>query len=265
MANILGIITAVILLASAFVALKNKDRLEMEISDRATAEKNLEVSQDRLKEAQVKSKELPIEITAADAEAASQTELEEELKAEGETLQVTIKEKNEKVESNKESLSEIRDTNSSAGNVQELADNIKAMQGELEELDQVIVSGQATLANTTSQSNAAQREIAKRQKALEDVASGNSLSSLNTRVRSVYPSWGFVTLAGGDNAGVVANSTLDVVRGGEVIAKLLVSAVETSSASASIVPDSLAEGESIQAGDRVVPGTKAKETAKSDS
>ena len=65
-----------------------------------------------------------------------------------------------------------------------------------------------------------------------------------------------MTLAAGNHAGVVTNSILNVVRNGETIASLLVTAVESSSASASIVPDSLASDVTLMVGDRVVPGTK---------
>jgi hypothetical protein len=70
-----------------------------------------------------------------------------------------------------------------------------------------------------------------------------------------------VTLASGNNAGVMANSTLDVVRDGETIAKLLVTAVETGSASASIVPDSLASNVTLRVGDHVIPGQALTKTA----
>ena len=49
-----------------------------------------------------------------------------------------------------------------------------------------------------------------------------------------------------------------MIRDGETIAKLLVTAVESRSASASIIPDSLAEDVTLMVGDRVVAGSKAK-------
>ena len=72
----------------------------------------------------------------------------------------------------------------------------------------------------------------------------------------MFGNWGFVTLSSGNNAGVVQDSMLDVVRGGEVIAKLFVTAVESSSAAADLIPDSLAEDTVLMAGDKVVPSKK---------
>jgi hypothetical protein len=62
---------------------------------------------------------------------------------------------------------------------------------------------------------------------------------------------------------VVSGSTLEVVRDGSPIAKLLVSAVERNTASASIVPDSVAQDTVLMVGDEVVAAHKpAAEPAK---
>ncbi|MFN5868665.1 MAG: hypothetical protein ACK46A_04980, partial [Akkermansiaceae bacterium] len=63
---------------------------------------------------------------------------------------------------------------------------------------------------------------------------------------------GFVTLANGYQSGVTGGSSLDIVRDGAVIGKLMVTTVERSSASASIVPDSLAPDITLRVGDEIV-------------
>ena len=80
---------------------------------------------------------------------------------------------------------------------------------------------------------------------------GKSYPTLNTRISSIYRNWGFVILAAGDQQGVITGSTLDVVRGGEVVGKLKVTAVEAGRAAADIVLDSVAEGSSLRVGDKV--------------
>jgi len=84
---------------------------------------------------------------------------------------------------------------------------------------------------------------------------------LKTSIRSIYSDWGFVTLASGNNAGVMANSTLNVVRDDKVVAKLLVTAVESKIASATIVPESLAAGDTLAIGDQVVAAVKVDKPA----
>jgi hypothetical protein len=133
---------------------------------------------------------------------------------------------------------------------------------ELEELGQSITAVEAKLANLTAQSSQAESQATTLRTKLEIVGSGQSLPTLNTRIRSIYPSWGFVTLAAGNNEGVTGNSTLNVVRGGETVAQLLVTAVERNSASASIVPDSLAPDVVLMAGDQVVATRKDNKPAR---
>ena len=99
-------------------------------------------------------------------------------------------------------------------------------------------------------------------KKFDFISSGKSLPELKTRIRSIYPTWGFVTLGAGNSSGVVTNSILDVVRNGSVVAKLMVTAVESGSSSASIIPDSLGEDVTLMVGDRVVPTQDSKRTAK---
>jgi hypothetical protein len=127
----------------------------------------------------------------------------------------------------------------------------------LEEIAQAITETEAKLANLTAQNNQAEAQADATKTKFEKFTSGQSLATLNTRIRSIYPTWGFVTLASGNNGGVVANSTLDVVRGSTTIAKLMVTSVESNSASASIIPDSVAQDTVLMVGDRVVPAYKA--------
>jgi hypothetical protein len=137
---------------------------------------------------------------------------------------------------------------------------MRATNSELEELTQSITASEANLANLTAQNVATTTQISNVKSNFESFSNGQSLPSLKTRIRSIYPNWGFVTLASGNNAGVVANSTLNVVRDGETIAKLLVTAVESRSSSASIVPDSLAPDVTLMVGDQVIPGPTGAKT-----
>ena len=258
MANILGIFTAIVLAAAAFVALKNKSQLEVEISNRNSEAANLVTSQSRLKAAQEELKELPIETTAINDEAAAKTEEQNALKEANEKLKADIETKNATIAANKTKLDEIREKTAKIGDLQNLASKMKSMGAELEELTQSISNKEATLANLTAQNTASQAEETRRKNELDGMSKGESIPMLKTRIRSIYDTWGFVTLQDGNNAGVVANSTLEVVRDGETIAKLLVTSVESSSASASIIPDSIGEDISLSVGDRVVPGTKEK-------
>ena len=261
MAKVFGILTAIALALSALIAFKNQGEFESRTAMTESEKDLLSKSQARLKAAQEGVTTIPIERAAVDAETqkliateAAQQKTNDGIKAEVDALSA-------KITTNKEKLDEIRDKTSKIGDLKELASKMRATSSELEDLTQSITANEAKLANLTAQDGSVQTQITGAKAKVERFSSGQSLGSLQTRIRSIYPNWGFVTLASGNNAGVMANSTLDVVRDGETIAKLLVTAVETGSASASIVPDSLASNVTLRVGDHVIPGQALTKTA----
>jgi hypothetical protein len=258
MANILGIFTAIILAVAAFVAVKNNAAFETEIADRAKEEKSLKINQDKYKELQAELDALPIERAEVDAQFAAMTEEETGLKESNDGMKADIERKSSQIEANTRKLDEFRAKIAKVGNIRDLGPKLKAMRTELEELNQGIDDNEATLANLTAQDAATAADSQRRQGELETYSRGESLPSLKTSIRSIYPTWGFVTLNAGNNAGVTSTSTLDVVRDGATIARLLVTSVESRSASASIIPDSVSEDITLMVGDRVVAGSKTK-------
>ncbi|MEP2775182.1 MAG: hypothetical protein ABJQ29_02210 [Luteolibacter sp.] len=264
MANILGIFTAIFLAVAAFVAVKNKAKFEAEIVERDAQQRNLERSQDRLAGLQADLERLPKERAEIDGQTAVKNEEKDALETDNNSLKEAISSKNSEIESNDTELSEIREKVAKVGDIENLASKMRAMGAEREELSQNITNAEANLANLTARNISTQADAKRRKEELETLTKGQSLPSLSTRIRTIYPTWGFVLLSDGDNAGVNANSTLDVVRGDEVIAKLLVSAVESRAASASIIPDSIADGVTLMVGDRVVASkdTSSKKAAK---
>lgn len=257
MAKLFGILTAFILALSAFIAFKNNGEFEARTAATQTEKDLLIKSQARLKAAKEVLEALPIERAAVDADVEKLTATEAAQQKSNDGVKAEIDATTAKIASNKEKLDSIRDKTSKIGDLKELASKMRATSSELEELTQSIGANEAKLANLTAQVSAGDAQIADIKGKLENFSNGQSLPSLNTRIRSIYPNWGFVTLASGNNAGVVNNSTLSVVRDGETIAKLLVTAVETGSSSASIVPDSLAPDVTLMVGDRVIPGQAA--------
>jgi len=134
------------------------------------------------------------------------------------------------------------------------------LKADIEQLNQEITEKQANLDQLNGNNANLDKQIVGMRSDTDQRNSGHSFPHLRTSIRSVYPTWGFVTLANGDKGGVVINSTLDVVRNGEIVAKLFVSTVERDSASASIVPGSIQQDVVLMTGDKVVP-TKVVEKA----
>lgn len=253
MANVFGILTALVLAFAAFVAHKNNGKYQTEISSRQQEEKLLASTEKRLAAAR---EDLATTTKSREETEATVVKLTKEKIAQ-EKLNVDLKKqidaKVAEVAANKEKLDALNKKLEGLPNIETLASVIKTRRAELEELASTIAAAEATLANLTAESahldkvNANYREIS------SWPAAKKSNPALKTRISSIYSNWGFVTLAAGNTAGVIASSSLDVVRDGETIAKLVVTAVEAGTASASIVPDSLKADTVLMVGDSVVP------------
>lgn len=260
MANVFGILTAIVLAVSAFVAYQNKNVYQREITATGERKDELAKSRSRLKLAQDTLASTKAERNGVDGENVTLAETEIAQKKTNTTLESDKSGKTTKTAANKEKLDEIRDKTSKVGDIKELASKMRQMNAELEGLAQSISGTEAKLANLTAQNTETQGRADSMTSDNAIMSSGQSLP-LKTRIRSIYPTWGFVTLASGNSAGVVTNSTLDVIRDGATVAKLLVTAVETSTSSASIIPDSLAQDVTLMVGDRVEPSKKADQPA----
>ncbi len=253
MANVFGILTAIVLAFAAFVANKNMTKHETEISNRKAEEGRLAVSERRL---DVTRKDLADTTKSRIETEAVVVTLTKEKVAQEKTnreLKDQIEAKTAEVAANKEKLDGIKEKLKGVGNIEDLASKLKARRAELEELTSTIAAAEASLANLTAESARLDKVNANYREMSSWPAAKKSNPALKTRISSIYSDWGFVTLAAGNAAGVITSSSLDVVRDGETIAKLVVTAVEAGTASASIVPDSVKADTVLMVGDSVVP------------
>lgn len=261
MSKIFGTLAAVLIAVAAFVAYKNKGAKAAEVNRLDTANK-LEVSRtkeltkqtDRRNDAEAlqkeyvaKAEELEGELEAKNADYQKAKQTVEALKADHTAKQDEIAEADE-------ILKGLPDPD-------ELVPKIKRMRSELAEATTSIESENSRLANLVELDKNGKTRISGTRELIGLQSSGKSFPTLKTRISSIYRNWGFVILAAGDSQGVVTGSTLDVLRGGEVIGKLKVTAVEAGRASADIVLDSVAPGSTLQTGDTVVPEAEVEATA----
>lgn len=252
MSNILGIIAAVVLAVSAFVAWKNQeaykkeiDRLHIEQAEEKSTTEELEKQQKRLKDAE----------EAKDSYLAKNEETKANLETAQNNLSGAQKEVEDLKQAHKSKEAQIELTNDilkELPNPDDLVPRVKRMQGEVAEAQDSIATLETQLANLARQEQDGKAKMESLRQVVDDYATGNSLASMKTRIGAIYRNWGFVILNGGDREGVVSGSTLDVIRGGEVIGKLKVTAVEAGRAAADIIPDSVAGDTMLQAGDIVV-------------
>ncbi|MEY3395244.1 MAG: hypothetical protein RL346_1480 [Verrucomicrobiota bacterium] len=254
MATAFGIITFIVLLASAFVAQKNNERMAHEIEQRDQALRNQNASEKELKRNQETFAALEEEIPRILAETEAARNQEKELREVNTKLKEDIEFKTGKVASLQREYDDAKNTVLLVGEPSSLVAKAKEMKIKSQELDVVIANKESKVENLNAENTSAADLASRLKDNIDTIGRGESLPNLKTRISHIYPNWGFVTLSGGYQSGVTGGSPLQVTRDGAVIAKLIVSTVERSSASASIVPDSLAPDITLRVGDTVVPG-----------
>jgi len=253
MANTFGILTALVLAFSAFVAYKNKE----EYAAQKIATENEEAMHDRNEKTFTNlTKEIAQldedKVTANKSRDEVQVNLDAQVKK-IDALKEEEKTKQGKLDSVSASLKAKKDELVEMGPVKELAPKIARLRDAIAELkDKVAIldAQNSKLRGDKSSSETASREASDE---LSRITSGKSDPDMKTSVRSVSSSLGFVTLNGGMNSGVVGGSKVSVMRDGEKVADMNVTAVSANTATADIIQSSLKEGESVSPGDTVVP------------
>ncbi|MBB5351300.1 hypothetical protein HNR46_001536 [Haloferula luteola] len=252
MANILAIISAVLLAASAYIAFKNKSALETEVDRRSAAESTLSQNQATLTGLQGDRDDTIA--TREDVESQTLVKKDEETATQttNAELKSGLEEKKSESEKNAARISDIKAQTDELGDIQEIAGKIRRLKEEIASAEDSRTSLKATQANLLSERNGTQEVIADYNKINRDYSNKNSFFE-SAQINSIFGPWGFVTISAGNSAGAVAGSTLSVVRDGETIAKLRVRTVEAGRASADVIPGSLAEDTTLMVGDLVKP------------
>lgn len=250
-----------LLAGAAFISYKNQQWYKEEIKQTNIQKDNLARTKQRLKTAIDTYDKTKAEREAVEEENIQLTKDEADQRESNEDLKQQITTKTRETQDNKARLDEIREKTARVGDICDLASKMRATSAELTELRETIEKNETQLDQLTNDNQRTEGEITDMKGMFETIAQNQSLPKLNARIRSIYSSWGFVTLSSGNDGGVVNSSMLDIVRNGEVIGHLLVTSVERNSAAASIVPDSLAEDVTLMVGDRVVPTKKQENPA----
>ncbi len=262
MQTTLGILTALALAVSAFLGYKNMEQYKEQIQVRQAEEsKRDNVLRPKLEKTR---KERDDTKTAKEEQQKAAAAKAEEVVAQQKKLDDLKKEiatKEDQVREQKASIDALADQLKELGDVTELASKMRRMNEELVQLQSDIDQTTTKLNNLIAEKNRTASIIASYEE--ENAWRNASLSNpkLDTRISAIYDTYGFVTLPVGNTAGVVGGSSLDVVRDGEVIAKLLVKTVEATTAAAEIVPGSVNADTVLMVGDKIRASAASKPVA----
>jgi hypothetical protein len=256
MANVFAILSAIALAAALFLANKNKDAYDKEIHDRVEADGKLEKEKKNLATLTSRFTETETERKSTEGTVEDLKGTEATAKKNNDAAEKTKATKTTDSDANEKKIASIQQGLGDANEISELANKMKRTSEELASLTDEIASNNATLADLVGEKGRTEGVIGGMRKKNSDISNKISFFS-SASISAIYPTFGFVTIPVGANAGVVPGSTLNVVRGGSVVGKLRVRSVEASRASADIIPDSLAEDTTLSVGDKVVPATDA--------
>jgi len=247
-----GILTALVLAISTWIGLKNKNQYELQISMRQKEEANFARESKTL---QNRTSDWETTKAAKEELLAANEKLSDEI-SELESNISKLKSEIAKKEADKKRLSrEVADAEeifNKVGGVRALIPKIRGLRTDIATLTEDIATARTNLANLKQTKSDTDGLITKNERRVEHEVSGKSQPYLSISIKTVYSSWGFVTLNGGEIQGVVPGSTLEVLRDGDVVAKLKVTTVESNRAAADIIMDTLVSGEALRNGDKVV-------------
>lgn len=252
MANIFGILTACVVAVSLWVGYKNNVEFDKQVKLHEKAEKKLNAVQED-------NRVLLEKIAGEEGIQTSLTSNTEEAKSQLATLveeNESLSQKKDRVTSDEtrvsETIAKTTDVLESLPDADVLIPQFQAIQKDIAQTKIDIADQENEVVELESEIQGTSAQVAVQKEISEIRSSGKSLPDLSTTVQSVYRNWGFVTLGGGNAQGVVSGSTLDVIRNGEVVAKLKVTAVEQNRAAADILVDALPVVVALRSGDKVV-------------
>lgn len=258
MANVFAILTAIVLAISAFLAFQNKgdredpgrgyagwinkkEKMEGEFSRTSKELANLQEDLDDAKG----------ELSGLNTENTKNGELVTTAEKENDDLEKQVESAEDEATSKAAEVETRRKDIEKYGDIDEVIALLKELQSDIAGLDLEIADLETKRVNLESSRTGVQKSLDDVSRRIQWRNIGKSNPDLATTVNNYYPNLGFVTLGGGDNLGIVKTSILEVVRDGTVIAQLQVTTVQAKTAAADIVPGSVAEGESVRAGDSV--------------
>lgn len=241
------------LLGGAMYYLDNEEALTKERKECVSRYKNLNGLRGEFTEEKTKYVDFLVKNEALTNDINALTKQKDELEAKNQELAAANEAKKTDLQAQQTALAELQSKSKDMESIQAIADKIKGLEEESKQLEVVKQAEQgkhdAIVAETEQLvvNNAALRQL----KADQDAHL--SPPNLKTRVSQVINDFNVVVIDGGAaDLGVVPGSKLAVMRDGNKIAELDVSAVESRVSTATILPSTVTAGERVEAGDVVV-------------
>ena len=248
----LAIFSGILLLGAAGVNFMTVAQMSTELKLRNEAEKNASDSESHLKKGGEYREDNKKALAAATTRAQGMNRDLDAAKAKTETA-------TKKLTSDKASLDDVQKNKAALDKTLADLGGLKVIVAELETLGAKKTDNTATISNkeavvSLSHQKEAQTNsvIAAFKKKELMQSSGLMNDSFSGAISGIDPQWGFIMINKGNSSSVVKGAKLDVKRGSEKIATIVVTNVQPTSSICDIVNGTLAAGKTLQPGDRLV-------------
>jgi predicted nucleic acid-binding Zn-ribbon protein len=260
MLKILLALSIVLILGSAFLGFKTKEKLEKLKGDIANSNSRITSLEGELKTAREEGNTalaalLAAEEKAEEAETKTNQMRDDLNRAQGEleTALAANEEKDKHIEALEAELASLPENEmnlESAPEVTSLQEQLFESQAQLAEARQVSQSLESRLDATESEMAQLRREAERRER--QQLA-----ANLTGQILAVNRNWNFVVLSIGDRHGAVVGGEMIVARNNASIAKVRITSVEPTTSIADVIPGSVSRGALVQPGDMVIyPGSR---------
>lgn len=248
----LAIFSGILLLGAAGVNYMTVAQMSTELKLRNEAEKNASDSEDHLKKGGDYRQDNKKALEAATARAQQMNRDLVDAKAKTETI-------TNKLTADTAALDEVKKNKDALDKTLADLGGLKVIVAELEDLGAKKTDNTATIANQEAVVSLAHQKEAQtnaviaafKKKELMQ-SSGLMNDSFSGAISGIDPQWGFIMINKGNASNVVKGAKLDVKRGSEKIATIIVTNVQPTSSICDLVNGTLATGMALQPGDRLV-------------
>lgn len=253
MVNTFGILTAIILAFSAFVAYSNKGqfntKVELTSAQQKDYDRNVETYNALLEDI------TSLEDVTKETEVTRDVNLGKlkEQTASNDALKADIASKESELTSTKNKVADAQEKLKELGDLEELAPKIERLQASIDELKKQVTTLNSQVERLQGEKSRTGEVLVAAKAKQSQITSGQSFPTMKTTIRSIDRRLGIVTLAAGIRSGVIGGSKVAVMRGGEKIAELNVKAVSANLATADVIQSTLQEGVNVGPGDIVIP------------
>jgi predicted nucleic acid-binding Zn-ribbon protein len=134
----------------------------------------------------------------------------------------------------------------------ELAMRIKDLTDSKTRAETELAEARAVQESLKARADELTTSVETKERTIQEYKSNTVRQGLSGKIVAYNAGWNFVVLNIGDKAGLKAGVQMVVLRGGNMVGKLKVTSVETSTAIADVLPGTIARGDSVQPGDTVV-------------